>query len=121
MTMETLLFETLGPLVANRVYPGVAPEGKPPPYITYSSGGGPPTNFLDGSMPSKENARVQINVWANTIMEAKAIAIQADRLLRAKTDLSTTALTERFTRYEPDTKLHGTYQFFSCWADIPSV
>jgi hypothetical protein len=121
MSMETLIFDTLKGIVANRVYPGVAPDGVgSAPYITWQGAGGEAVNFVDGSQPSKGNARLQINVWATTIIQAKLVAQQAETALRAQLALSTTVLTGQFTRYDIETKRHGTYQFFSCWADIPA-
>jgi hypothetical protein len=117
--METELFDALKAIVANRVYPAAAPEGGgSAPYITWRASGGQAVNFQDGSQPSKENARLQINVWATTIIEAKQIAQRAETALRAAPALSTTVLTGMFTRHDEETKRHGTYQFFSCWADI---
>ncbi len=119
MSMETLIFDTLKTIVANRVYPGVAAEGVgAAPYITWSASGGQALNFDDGAQPSKENARLQINVWATTIIEAKSIAQRAETALRGAPALSTTVLTGIATRQDAETKRHGTYQFFSCWADI---
>ncbi|MFS2007971.1 DUF3168 domain-containing protein [Duganella sp. CT11-25] len=121
MTMETLIFDTLRGLVADRVYPGVAPDGVgDAPYITWSIGGGQPVNFVDGSQPSKGNGRLQINVWSKTVMQTALLAQQAETALRGRVELSTTVLTQRFTRVDEVTKRHGTYQFFSCWADIPA-
>lgn len=122
MSMESLIFNALKGLVANnQVFPEIAKETAVAPYITYSMpGGGQAVNFVDGTQPSKKNARVQINVWALSLSEALRIAQQAETILRATVALSTTVQTDQRTRYEPDTGLYGTYQFFSCWADISS-
>lgn len=120
MSMESELFDALRGLVADRVYPTVAPEEVAAPYVTWQATGGNAVNFMDGEQPSKKNARIQLNVWSKTLGEAMRIAQQAETILRARAALSTTVQTGQLTRYEPDTKLHGTYQFFSCWADIAS-
>lgn len=122
-SMESILFDTLKGLVGNRVFPSVAPELTPTPYITYQSAGGEQAiNFMDGEQPSKKNARIQINVWDKQLVSALALAQRAETALRgASTTLSTTVLSGQRTTYEQDTKLHGTIQFFSCWADISST
>lgn len=121
-SMEAILFDTLKGLVGNRVFPSVAPELTPTPYITYQSAGGEQAiNFMDGEQPSKKNARIQINVWDKQLVSALALSQRAETALRgASTTLSTTVLSGQRTTYEQDTKLHGTIQFFSCWADISS-
>jgi hypothetical protein len=119
MSMESLIFDALKGLVDERVYPAVAPEDEPTPYIVWQvPGGGQAINFVDGGQPSKKNARIQLNVWSKSLAEALRIAQQAETIMRATTALSTTVQSDQRTRYEEDTKLHGTYQFFSCWADI---
>ncbi len=121
MSMETLLFDCLHTLVSGRIYPGVAPaDAGSAPYITWTQGGGQAVNFQDGAQPSKENARIQINVWASTVIEANHIAQLADTALRAYTALSTTVLTGKFSQQDEVTKRFGTYRFYSCWADISS-
>lgn len=120
MSLESELFTALKGLVANRVYPAVAPEATPTPYLTWQVTGGQAVNFMDGAQPSKKNARIQVNVWSVSLAEALKLAQQAETILRGVATLSTTVQTGQFTRYEPDTHLHGTYQFFSCWADISS-
>jgi hypothetical protein len=122
MSMESLIYDTLKNLVSNRVFPGVAPEGTVTPYITYHSpGGGQAVNFVDGTQPSKKNARIQVNVWDKSLATALQIAQRAETAMRAAAPtLSTTVLSDQACRYEEETKLHGTYQFFSCWADISS-
>lgn len=120
MSLESEVFSALKALVGNRVYPAVAPEGTAAPYLTWQVSGGQAVNFMDGAQPSKKNSRIQLNVWSLSLAEALKLAQQAETILRARSTLSTTVETAQFTRYEPDTRLHGTYQFFSCWADISS-
>lgn len=119
MSMETLVYDTLQGLVSGNVFPLVAPDDVGDgPYITWSIGGGLPVNFLDGGQPSKGNGRLQINVWSKTTLQSASIAQQAETALRARVELSTSVTTQKFTRYDETTKRHGTYQIFSCWADI---
>lgn len=119
MSMESQLFDALKGLVEDRVFPHVARKDAAAPYITWHApGGGQAVNFMDGGQPSKKNARIQVNVWAKTLDEALSIAQQAETVLRATVSLSTTVMSDQRTRHEEAAKLYGTYQFFSCWADI---
>lgn len=117
MSMETILIGALDPLVAGRVFPDVGPENVERPYITYQQVGGEPVNFLGGEVPSKSNARVQINVWGVSRQSVKEVARQAEAVLRATSGLSATVLTTGMGVYEPDTKLYGSMQDFSFWTE----
>lgn len=118
MSIDSMIVAQLSGLAP--VYPLVAPDTATLPYIVYQGVGGQAVNFYGGGQPSKENQRVQISVWAATLKQARAIAQQAETILRATATLNTTVETAVFTRHEQDTNRYGTYQFFSCWADIIS-
>jgi hypothetical protein len=113
MSIEATIFNTLKGLVANRVYPDVAPEGASRPYITYQQTGGQAINFVDGANPGKRNARIQINVWADSRSAASGMQKQAEDALRAVSQ--STILGAAVATFEPETKLYGTRQDFSFW------
>lgn len=115
MSMEAIIFAALKDLTANRAYPDVGPQGVGRPYITYQQVGGEPVNFIDSTVPNKKNARVQVNVWADSRLEAATIARQIEDVLRGTTALQTTVLGSFISVFEPDTKLYGTIQDFSFW------
>lgn len=115
MTTESLIFDALKTLVANRVYPDVGPVGVVKPYITYQQIGGQAVNFMESTTPSKSNGRFQVNVWADTRTAAALLAKQVTAALRATSALQTTALGEPVATFEADTKLYGTRQDFSLW------
>jgi hypothetical protein len=115
MTVEADLFNALKGLVSNRVYPDVAPANATKPYLTYQQVGGVGVNFIDTSVPSKKNARFQINVWAQTRGAAAILARQVEDALRSTTSLQTTVLGAPVADYEEDTQLYGTRQDFSFW------
>lgn len=118
MSLESSLFDTLKTLVGNRFYPDVAPLGAARPYATYQQVGGVAPIFLSG-VPSKRNARMQINFWSLTRAEANSLALQAESALEAATTLSFQAkpLGAFVAEQEEETKLFGTRQDFSIWAD----
>jgi hypothetical protein len=116
MSVESEVFNALKGLVSNRVFPDVAPDLTPRPYITYQQVGGEAVNFLDHTLaPSKTNSRIQVNVWADTRAQAAALAKQVEDALRATVALQTTVIGEAIAIYEDDTKLRGTIQDFSFW------
>lgn len=115
MTIETAMFAALQGLVADRVYPDVAPENALRPYITYQQVGGNAINFVEGGMPSKRHARVQVNVWAATRIQATAMGNAVEDALRAVTALQTDVAGALVATYDEATKLRGTRQDFSFW------
>lgn len=117
MTVESSLYTALKTLVANRVYRDIAPQTVTDlPRITFQTVGGTSINFLDSAtIPSKRNARVQVNVWHNRRDEANVLARQVEDALRSYTTLNTTVLTGLVSTYEEETKLYGTMQDFSFW------
>lgn len=115
MSLESTLFDALKGLVGSRVFPDVAPENTTRPYITYQQVGGQAVNFLDTTVPSKKNARIQINTWADTRQSAAALSRQVEDTLRSVAALQTQALGAAVSIYEMDTKLRGARQDFSVW------
>lgn len=115
MSIETALFAALRGLVADRVFPDVAPENTPRPYITYQQTGGDAVNFVEGTIPSKKNARMQINVWADTRLQATAMGGSVEDALRTLVSLQPTVLGAAIATYDDETKLRGTLQYFSLW------
>lgn len=117
MSAEAIIYSTLRGLVADRVFPDVAPEGTARPYVTYQTVGGSAINFIDGALPSKRNGRYQLNVWADTRLQAASLARLVEDALRVTTALQATVLGAPVADYEDDTKLFGTMQDFSFWTD----
>lgn len=115
MTVEASIYSALKTLVSNRVYPDVAPLGTVRPYATYQQAGGASVNFVDQAIPDKSNARMQINVWADTRSAASLLIKQVEQALRSATALQTTVLGQPVATYEADTLLYGARQDFSFW------
>jgi hypothetical protein len=115
MSIETALFAALRGLVSDRVFPDVAPENTSRPYITYQQTGGDAVNFVESTIPSKKNARMQINVWADTRLQATAMGGAVEDVLRTLIALQPTVLGAAIATYDDETKLRGTLQYFSLW------
>lgn len=116
MSIESLVFDTLRGLVSDRAYPDIAPQDVTAlPRITFQQVGGGAINFLRYSPAGKRNARVQVNAWGATRLQASALSHQIEDALAAESALQTTVLGAPVATFEPDTKLYGTRQDFSFW------
>jgi hypothetical protein len=115
VSVETTIFEALRGLVNDRVFPDVAPEETQRPYITYQQVGGESVNFVDATVPTKKNGRWQINVWADSRLDAAPLARLVEDTLRVIPELQTTVLGAPIARYDEETKLRGMTQDFSFW------
>ena len=114
MSLEATLKTLLGPLVGGRCYPDTAPDGAAFPLIIYQQVGGVSVEFLDQTLADKDNARMQVYVWAKTRTEASSIARQAREAiigsaLQAKTLVAPVSL------YEQQQKLYGSRTDFGVW------
>lgn len=115
MSVEQSIYDALRVMVANRVYPDVAPDGVARPYITYQQVGGQSVNFLEPGTPSMKNGRFRVTVWAATRTEAAALMRQIEDALRVVPALHTTVLTGAAAMTDPETPLKGAQQDFSFW------
>jgi hypothetical protein len=116
MTVETDIFTALKSLVADRVYRDIAPQTVTAlPRITFQQVGGEAVNFVDPTVPSKKNARFQINCWAADRDAAALLSRQAEDALRVYVALQTTVLAAPVAVHEPELGLYGTRQDFSVW------
>jgi len=118
MTLEETIYALLADLVDDRVTPDVVAEGSPFPAITYQQIGGRASWYAEGAMPSHKHARLQINVWAKTRLEASEIARQVERRF-----CTTLKNTEPYgapnSTYEELLDLYGTRQDFGVWYPDP--
>ncbi|MFC3457260.1 MULTISPECIES: DUF3168 domain-containing protein [Massilia] len=112
MTPHERLFSVLGGLSGGRVFPGIAEPDTPTPYITFQVIGGPPIHFVTGEAPAKRLARVQINVWSATSIEAFEVIAQVEDSLRAETALQLEVLTNAGDTYDELTTYRGAMQEF---------
>lgn len=114
MSLEIQIFQALKDLVDERVYPDIAPDAELP-YITYQQVGGEAVNFVDGAIPDRSNARIQIDVWAATRLQASQISAAVESTIRALSALQPTVLSARVDTYDPPTGARGAMQDFSLW------
>ena len=115
MSAEATLHALLAGFVAGRVYPDVAPSGASLPRIVYQQVGGRVINYTEGTLPDKENARMQIVCWAATRSVAVILAKQVEAAILAAPAFQAEAIGARVSGYEPDTGLFSSHQDFSIW------
>jgi Protein of unknown function (DUF3168) len=117
MTVEADIFTLLKGLVANRVYPDVAPSGVARPFIVYQQVGGVSLAFLDKTVPSKKNGRFQIAVWADTRSAVAALALQVESAFMTAPTMQASPLGSPVADVDVATNLCGSRQDFSVWSD----
>jgi hypothetical protein len=115
---EAIVFAALKALVPNgdgtfRCYPDVAPTGALRPYITYQAVGGQSPNYLSNNV-DLQNARMQLNVWADTRAAATTLMQSVIAALTAPA-IKAVTIGAPVSTYEPDTKLYGSREDFSIW------
>ena len=115
MSAEAALVPLLTGLVSGRVYPDVAPSGAGLPRIVYQQVGGKTINYTEGTLPEKENARMQVVCWASTRMAAINLMKQVEAAILSAPVIQAEALGARISGYEQDTNLFSSMQDFSIW------
>lgn len=113
MSMEGDLKTALNALVGNRVYPDVTPANPAFPLIVYQQVGGDAVEFLEGTVASKDHARMQVFVWSKSRLEASSIA-RAARLAIVGT-LKGTTYAAPVSIYDDALKLYGNRTDYGIW------
>ena len=116
MSMEANL-QALLLTLCPRVRADVAEEGTQAPYVVWQGLGGESINALDNSAPGTRNTLMQISVWAKSRMEASTLSRAIEAALRGASAFTATPMGEPHSIYELGTKLYGSIQRFSIWAD----
>lgn len=115
MSAEAAIFQLLTGFVGGRVYPDVSPSGALLPRIVYQQVGGKTISYTEGTLPDKENARMQVVCWAATRSAAVILAKQVEAAILAAPAFQAEAIGARISGYEPDTGLFSSHQDFSIW------
>ena len=112
MTVHVEVRDALRGLAGDRIFPLMADEGTPTPYIVYQVVGGDAQEYLSGEKPGKKQRRVQVRVWSKSTIEAAQIAEQAEDALRAAAHLQPEVLTIPVDTLDEATRYRGTMQDF---------
>lgn len=98
---------SLTDLISDKLFPSVAPEGTPPPYVCYYEVSSVAWHDLPVAYP-----RFQFSVFSKRYLEAKNIAAELRGIIqRYKGTMGNTRVIQGVWEgsrelYEPDTKLH---------------
>ena len=115
MSAEVALVPLLTGLVAGRIYPDVAPSGAGLPRIVFQQVGGQAMTYLEGALPDKENARMQVVCWGASRFAAANLAKQVEAAIKSSPLIQASAIGARISGYEQDTALYSSHQDFSIW------
>ncbi len=103
-------------LVAKRIFPGQVPEGSAMPAVCYSVISDLPQDSLEGGIDRLKNARLQVDCYAKTYLEAHAVAASVAAVIAAlsRPDLS---CVEEIARdlYDNTAELHRVSTDFGIW------
>ena len=111
--LDAAIYSAIESLVDGRVFPSWAPFDTQLPLIVYHQVGGKVVNLLDCSAPGIRNARVQLDVLADTPSEARSLADEAVGILRAS--LQANALGAGFDMQEPALGIWRSTRDVSIW------
>lgn len=115
MSLETDLYTVLS-TVCPRVYPDNAPVTTQTPYITWQQIGGDAFNYVEGTLPNRRNARIQVNVWDKSRLSSTALMLQVESALCAANQFQAGVESAHLATFDEDTDLRGCMQDFSIWA-----
>ena len=101
------------------VYPGVVPQEKGVPAVTYAVVGGAPAQTFDAEAQA-DNERVQITCWAMTYDEAVALAKAVRAALKNRDeqiarDIGIQVRAFQGSTFDGPTRRHGEIIDFSFW------
>lgn len=116
MSLESQLYSTIF-AVCPRVFPDFAPTDTTRPYVTYQQIGGAAVNFVDRVVPNKRNARMQINVWADTRISAFATLQAIEDAIRMTTVFQGEPESAPTSDFDADIPVYASRQDFTIWAD----
>jgi len=116
MTVEADLYNALKALVANRVYPDLAPLNTVRPFITYSQVGGEALARIGAGVSGLKNGRFQIDVYADSRMACAAVALQVEAAMLTATVFKARAIGAPISGYEPDVLVFSSMQDFSIFS-----
>ena len=114
MSLESTLYSLLGPLVGGRCYPDVSPDGAAFPLIVYQQVGGQAIDYVEGKVADKDNARVQVQVWSKTRVDASQFA-RAARVALVEGDAKAATLGAAVSLHDDAVNLYGARQDFGLW------
>lgn len=112
--LEQALFSALNGATdaGDRVFPMVRPQESGVPAVTYQRVSNVPTTSLAGDS-GLDSVRVQIDAWASTYANAKALAAQVRSALLGAAFKA--LMVSDFDDYETETQTYRVSMDFNCW------
>jgi hypothetical protein len=118
MTFEAdlyVLLQVAAPDLGTRVYPDFAAVDTPRPYCTFQQIGGEVINPIGNVAPGKRNAYMQVNVWADTRLQALEISRAIEDAMRAATSFQARPMASVACDFDADIPVYAARQDFTCW------
>lgn len=121
MSIEQAVYERLKndaavtALVAQRISAVILPQGQQLPALSYSIVSLVPTNAMDGD-GGKDSARVQIDSWAATYEQVKALARTVRGAMVPEPSDNFALLLLELDLYEDEPRIYHVVQDFSVWS-----
>lgn len=113
-TIEEDLFALLNAVAPNAVYPLVASQDTPMPYVVYRCMPSPVENTLDSQTPPADNTVFELDCWGRTYADAVNLAATIRTALQSWSVLGTQKLSAH-DLYEEDVKAYRRVFEFSVW------
>lgn len=113
MSPEAQIRNAILPLLSGGVYFDTANIGASRPLAIISRIGGAPVNFLEATKPSKRHIMYQINVFAESRLQADSIGRQVEDALVSQ--LKGYVEGGMDSTYDDTANIYGTRQDFSFW------
>jgi hypothetical protein len=115
MSIESELYTVLS-AVCPRTFPDFAPTTTARPYVTYQQIGGEAINFVDRLVPSKRNARMQVNVWADTRASAVTTMQAIEDAIRMSVLFQGEPESAMASDFDADFPVYSSSQDFTIWS-----
>lgn len=114
MSFESDLYAVLDAVAPGSVYPDFAPVDTPRPYVTWQKIGGPSLNPLGGETSGRRSVEVQVNVWADSRLQATTLIRSIEAAMRATTAFFAEPMSEPVDDFDADIPVYGSLQSFMC-------
>jgi hypothetical protein len=113
-TIEEQLFATLNAAVPGSVYPVVAAQDVPMPYVVYRTMPSPVANVLDSQTPPLDNTVFELDCWGRSYADAVNLAATVLAALQGWSILGVQK-NSMHDLYEEDVKAFRRVFEFSVW------
>lgn len=115
MAIERQLYDAIA-VLCPRMFFDFAPVSTARPYVTCQHIGGNSLRFLDNTAADKRHVIFQVNVWANSRLEATTLARQIEDSLCAATVFVAMPDSEPVSDFDADVPVYGCRQDWSIFA-----